>query len=139
MAAQRPVILEALRSTLALAVTTGERICFPWDAQLDPKDGPMIQVAMGEGRIDDGYTIGLWRHLVSIRIGAVVAGAFDYPSTWDILAEVSAALVDDYTLGGTCTSITFTGCGDSIEVAGDKIMWPHLAATIEYMTPQGAV
>ena len=140
MAAQRPVILETLRDLLeAEVLAVNSRVCFPWDAKLNPDDGSMLQVAMGESTVDNGDTIGMWLHRINIKIGAVVAGSFDYPEAWAILDDVAAAIAADYTLSGSCEYITVTGCGDSIDVAGDKIMWPHLAATIEYMTPRGAL
>jgi hypothetical protein len=137
MAAQRPIILEALRSRLEIAVDdVAERVCFPWD---DPTDGPMIQIAMGESTVDNGESIGSWLHTIQLKIGAIVAGAYDYPAAWELLNTASAALVADYTLGGTCSRITITGAADSIETGGQKIMWPHLVAAIDYLTPKGAL
>lgn len=139
MTAQRPIILAALQDALIDSVISVDgNVVLPWDAQLDPREvGPIIQIQVLDGDVDNGEAIGQWLHRVPVRIGAVVAGAFDYAAAWEIVNDASAAIMADATLGGTAWRVEITGAADALEVAGEKILWPHLQATIYYLTPLG--
>ena len=140
MAAKRPLILTALKNRLIAGVPgVSGRVMLPWDKPLKTEDGPLLQIALGDSTINETEAIGQWLHTIPIKIGATVEGAFDYPAAWDLLENAAAALTLDYSLGGNCRRVLLTGGADSMEVAGDKFLLPHLVATIEYMTPVGAL
>lgn len=139
MSAQRPLIIAALDNLLAGVDGFSGRVEFPWTDQLNAEDGPFLQVSPGNTTTSDGEVIGQWLHSIPLRIGLVMQGAFDYPAAWEMLAAVAAALSADYSLGGLCQRLTITGMDDSLEVAGNKLFWPHVAITIEYLTPAGAL
>jgi hypothetical protein len=141
MAAQRPLIMAALKQALVTGVTlVAGRVYLPWEAMPDPREeGQLLQIDLGESEVDDSEVIGKWMHRVQVRLGCVRAGVFDYPAVWEVLNQVASTLLVSPPLGGTVWRVELTGCADSIEVAGDKIMWPHLAITLFYLTPAGAL
>lgn len=140
MPAQRPVILEALKALLKAGVATvSNRVYLPWDAMPEHDAGPMIQIAIDDSSTDSGAIIGLWEHTVPVKVGAIKGGKFDYQAVWDILNSAAGAIQADHTLSGTVESIEITGGADHLTQAGDRILWPHLAATITYRTQRGAL
>lgn len=140
MPATRPVILAALQTLLKSGVTAvSNRVYLPWDNPADIEDAPMLQIAVEDGSVDPDVIIGQWEHTISIRIAAVVAGKFNYQTTWDILNAAATAINANPTLTGQVNRIEITGAGDSVTVAGDKILWPHLSAIITYRTAKGSL
>lgn len=139
--AQRPLILAALQATLAAGVPLAAgRVYLPWDTLPELREvGTLLQIDIGETEVDDLVILGRWQHLVHVRIGAIKAGVYDYPVVWQLLNAAAAAIAADPTLGGTCWRIDITGMADFITQAGDRIMWPHLDATIYYLTPVGSL
>lgn len=140
MAAQRPTIMTALKAALVAAVPAlSGRVYLQWDDIPDLREsGSMLVVEVLDAAIDDAVIINQWQHRIEVRIGAMIAGPFDYKAAWDTLAMVAAAL-NGSTLGGTCWRVELTECSDFISVAGDKTMLPHLAATIIYFTAAGGL
>ncbi|MCX5875308.1 MAG: hypothetical protein NT087_03220 [Deltaproteobacteria bacterium] len=140
MPAQRPVILEALKTLLKAGVAAvSNRVYLPWEALPEHDAGAMLQIAIDDSTTDAGVVIGLWEHTVPVKIGAIKAGKFDYQAVWDILNAAAAAIQANYTLAGSVESIEITGQADHLIQGGDRILWPHLAATITYRTQRGAL
>lgn len=140
MPAQRPVILEALKALLKAGVAAvSNRVYLPWDNMPETAAGAMIQIAIDDSSTDGGAIIGLWEHQIPVKIGAIKGGKFDYQAVWDILHLAAGAIMADYTLAGQVESIEITGQADHLTQAGDRILWPHLSATITYRTQRGAL
>ena len=136
MSAQRPVILEALKTLLKSGVpAVSNRVYLPWDLHNDVY--PMIQIGIEDSNVDPDAIIGQWEHTINIKIGAVQTGKFDHQAVWDLLSAAVTAISANQTLGGSVRSIEITGCSDSLIVAGDKMLWPHLAVNIVYRTQKG--
>lgn len=139
MSAKRPQVLEALKALLVAGVpAVSSRVYLPWDAIPD-NSGVFIQIEVADSEVDDSEVIGSWLHRVSVRIGAVRSGKFDIQAVWDLLNTASAAIMADCTLSGTVQRIDITGAADSLHEAGERILWPHIAAEIVYLTPAGAI
>jgi len=141
MAAKRPLVLAAFKAALVSGAPLATGGAFlPWDAMPDAKEaGPLIQIEIVDSDMDDSECIGQWVHRIQVRIGAVVSGVFDYPAVWEILQQASQALAVSGTLGGLVQRIDITGAADSVTVAADKVLWPHLSADIIYLTPAGSL
>lgn len=138
MAAQRPVILEALKTLLKAGVSTvSNRVYLPWDNMPEHDAGAMIQITIEESTIDMEQLLGQWVHTVPVKIGAIKSGKFDYQAVWDILTAAAAAISGNYTLSGLVETINPAGGADHLIVAGDRILWPHLSAEIIYRTDPG--
>lgn len=136
----RATILAALKTMLVNNVTAvAGRVYLPWDDQPDIDNAPCLQLAVDEGSIDPDQIIGQWEHTVPVKIAALKTGKFDYSATWDLLASVATAINSNPSMSGLVNRIEITGSADSVTVAGDKILWPHLAATITYRTTKGAL
>ena len=140
MPAKRPVILTALADLLKTGVpAVANRVYLPWESVPELTTVAVIQIAIDDSTTDPGVVIGLWEHSVPVKIGAIKSGKFDYQAVWDILNAAAAAIQNNYTLSGTVESIEITGQADHLTQAGDRILWPHLAATITYRTQRGAL
>jgi hypothetical protein len=140
MAATRPAILAALKALLVAQVTAvAGKVYLPWDDQPETATAPLLQVDVADTDVNPDQIIGLWEHTILVRIGAVVTGKFNYQSAWDLLDAVSAAIQGNATLSGLATRIEITGAADHVTVAGDKLLWPHLSATIIYRTTRGTL
>jgi hypothetical protein len=140
MAAKRPVVLEALKTLLKAGVAAvANRVYLPWDSVPDLENAPMLQISIEDSTTDPGAIIGLWEHKVPVNIGAIKTGKFDYQAVCDLLNSAAAAIFADYTLAGQVESIDITGQADHLTQAGERILWPHLTATITYRTPRGAL
>lgn len=139
MAATRPAILAALKALLAAQVTAvAGKVYLPWDAIPETAE-TFLQIEVEDSQVDPSETIGRWLHRVPLRIGAMVKGKFDAQATWNVLNDTSAAILANGTLSGQVQRMEVTGAGDSVTVAGDKILWPHITVEIAYFTPAGAI
>ena len=139
MAATRPAILAALKALLVAQVTgVSGKVYLPWDA-IPESATTYLQIEVEDSQVDPSETIGRWLHRVPLRIGAVVMGKFDIQAVWNILDATSAAILADGTLSGQVQRVEVTGAADSVTVAGDRILWPHITAEIAYFTPSGAL
>ena len=86
-------------------------------------------------QIDDAETIGSWVQTMPVRIGLVRYGKFDYAATWQQLNTITG-LIRNASISGV-QRIDITGASDSITEAGNKILWPHLAIDVVYLTAAG--
>lgn len=137
MAATRPLIFSTLKSLLQGGVpAVSQRVYLPWDDMPDVDNMPVLQIAIDNTDVE---LVGIShsRHTVQISVAALRPGKFDYQATWNMLSSVSAVFATNYTLSGKAEVVTITGAADHVTVAGDKILWPHLTATIIYRTPLG--
>lgn len=141
MAAQRPLVLAALKAVLSSNVPlVAGRICLPWDDRIDPREGgQLLDIEIGDTEIDDSEVLGMWLHKIPVRLGAVRAGVFDYPAVWEILHQAAQALLADPDLGGVAERVEIVGGSDSVEMGGSRIIWPHLQCEIYYLTPIGSL
>jgi len=140
MATKRATILAALQTLLKTGVTgVSNRVYLPWDNQPDLADAPLLQIEIADTTIDPDQIIGQWEHTVAVNIGAVKTGKFDYSATWDLLNAAASTIAANATLSGNANRIEITGAADSVTVAGDRILWPHLTAIIIYRTMKGAL
>lgn len=138
MTAKLPTILNALKALLSSGISSVTNCVYlPWDTVPDDKQ-LLLQIAVDDASIDDSESMGSWQHTLPVQIGAVHYGKFDYSATWEVLNSVTD-LLRATTLANTVQRIDITGSGDSITVAGDKILWPHVSANIVYLTPAGAL
>ena len=140
MSTARATILAALKTLLISGVTAvSGRVYLPWDDQPDVENAPYLQIAVEDGGINPDVIIGQWEHSLSIKIGAVKSGKFDYAATWELLESAAAAINGNPTLTGSVNRIEITGSADSVTVAGDRILWPHVTAEITYRTMKGTL
>lgn len=140
MATSRATILAALKTLLVNGVSAvAGKVYLPWDDQPELSNAPLLQLEIADTTIDPDQIIGQWEHTVAVNIGAVKTGKFDYSTTWDILGAAAAAINSNPTLNGTVNRIEITGAADSVTVAGDKVLWPHLQAVIVYRTTKGTL
>jgi len=138
MSAIRPVILAALKAVLVANVTAvNGRVYLPWDNQPDLADAPLLQIEVDDAQIDDAESMGVWVHTLPVRIGAVKTGKFDYQTTWDLLATVTSTLLTTSVSG--CQRVDVSGSADSVTVAGDKLLWPHINVDLVYLTTAGTI
>lgn len=132
--------MAAFKAVLVAGVpAVSGRVYLPWDDMPDIDNAPMLQIAIDEAQIDPDQIIGQWEHTVPIKIGSIKAGKFDYAAVWDLLNDALAALKTDPTLSGLVQRIEINGAADHLTVAGDRVLWPHLAASIVFRTTRGAL
>lgn len=141
MAAKRPIVMEAFKQVLVAGVPlASSRVYLPWDDIPEIREvGSYLQIMIQPSEIDDTESIGTWMHRLPLVVSAIRAGAFDYPAVWEMLHQAAQALVAAGALGGLAQRVDVTGTGDEIEVAGDKLLLPHIAVEITYLTPQGSL
>jgi hypothetical protein len=136
LSTKRATILAALKTTLQAGVTAvSNRVYLPWDDQPETASNPLLQIEIADTVVDDSESIGQWLHTITLRIGAVKAGKFDYAATWDLLQAAATALAGSAI--ADAQRVDITGCADSVTVTGDRLLWPHLEAQIVYLTPAG--
>jgi len=140
MSTVRATILAAFKALLVAGVpAVSGRVYLPWDDQPDTETAPFLQVAIDDASIDPDVIIGQWEHTIPVRIGAVKTGKFDYSAVWELLGSTAAAISANPTLTGQAQWIEITGSADSVTVAGEKILWPHLTAVMVYRTTKGTL
>lgn len=139
MSATRPVIFAALKTLLKTEVTAvSNRVYLPWDDQPETSAAPFLQIEVISSTVSEAG-IAFWDHTVTIAVGCVKTGKFDYQSTWDILSAASSTLAAHYTLGGVAINTIVSDPADEIIVEGTKILWPHFRAAITYRTAIGTI
>lgn len=139
MSTKRATILAALKAQLAADVSAvAGRVYLPWDSLPENDRMPYLQIELLDAEVDDSESIGQWLHRIPMRVGLLMPGKFDHAATWEIMAAVAACLLLNGTIAGA-QRIDVTGCADSVTVAGERILWPHIAADLVYLTAAGSL
>jgi hypothetical protein len=136
MSAHRPAILEALKALLVTGLPDlSGRVYLPWEPLPETGTQPLVQFDVDDSQIDDSETIGSWVQTMPVRIGYIRYGKFDYAATWQQLNTITG-LIRNASISGI-QRIDITGAADNITEAGNKILWPHLAVDVVYLTAAG--
>jgi hypothetical protein len=123
--------------TSAPGAVTG--VYLPWQEHDARERDPYLLIDIDDTSVDTGEVIGQWVHTIGVKVLAVVQGQPDIQAAWDLLADASAAIQADTTLGGLCQRVDVTGAADAITVSGNRILSPHIQAEIVYLTAAGTL